>query len=136
MVQKKVEVNSAVKEEYFCVATFLPLRSWLNVVPFLRLTAGIEKQLKGTRGVVRYGLKADILHKRFWTISVWWDKESMREFVTDEPHLTAIRNFESWAGDGAAFVEYASRTGVINWSEAELKLQKPSFYYYKRKNVS
>jgi hypothetical protein len=135
MVQKKVEVSSAVKEEYFCVSTFLPLKSWFNVIPFLRMTAAIEKQLKDTRGAVRYGLKTDIFRKRFWTISVWSDKESMREFVTNEPHLTAIRNFESWAGDGAAFVEYASRTGEINWSEAESKLQKPSFYY-RRKDTS
>ena len=63
--------------EYLCVATYLPVRSWTNIVPFLRLSSKIEQQLRQGEGSVRYGVRTDIPRKRFWTLSVWTDREAM-----------------------------------------------------------
>jgi hypothetical protein len=81
MVEKVVEVNGAARDEYFCVATFLPLRRWFDVIPFLLLTRRIERQLKRADGLLRYGLRTDFAKKSFWTISVWLNEGCMRGFV-------------------------------------------------------
>ena len=130
MIQKRVEVSPGDSSgESWCIATFLPLRRWRDVIPFLRMSARVEKQLKQTPGLVRYGLRADLLHKRFWTFSVWPDKGSVNALVKSEPHATAMRYMSDWAGEGAAFVEWNSSNGSIKWKDAMERLQQPSFYY-------
>jgi hypothetical protein len=111
------------------VATFLPLKSWLHIVPFLRLSSKVLKQAKGSRGAVNYAVKADFAKKHFWTLSIWKDQDSLRRFVAAEPHATAVRNFGRWAGEGAAFVEWTSPGDSIDWPEAMERLKNPSFYY-------
>ncbi|HKG71394.1 MAG TPA: hypothetical protein VKA87_05815 [Nitrososphaeraceae archaeon] len=32
----------------------------------------------------------------------------MRQFVMAEPHVTAMKKFEVWAGDGSAFADWTS----------------------------
>jgi len=130
MVERKVEVDGNGEiQELLCIATFLPIRSWRYIIPFLRTTAKVQKQLEHTHGLARYGLKANLLHKRFWTLTVWQKKEVIEGFVTSEPHAEAVRRFEEWAGEGAAFVEWKSTNGTIDWNTAMQKLQNPTFYY-------
>ncbi len=122
------------QDGYLCVATFLPVRGWMNVIPFLQMSSRIQEQLGRSEGVVRYGVRTDIPRKRFWTLSVWTDEKLMRTFVKAEPHLAAIKKFESWAGEGASFVEYTSTTGEIDWEEAENRLKNPTFYFAPKKS--
>jgi hypothetical protein len=89
----------------------------------------VEQQLKGTQGLVRYGLKADLLRRRFWTFSVWVDKASVNAFVNSGPHVAAVERFPDWAGEGAAFVEWNSSDGSINWKDAAERLKNPAFQY-------
>ena len=129
-MQRQVEVGRAEsKGEYLCIATFLPVRRWRNVIPFLRMNSQVEKQLKQTPGLIRYSIRANFLRKRFWTFSVWADKASSNAFVRGEPHATAVRRFPEWAAEGAAFVEWTRGDGSINWKEALDRLKNPSFYY-------
>jgi quinol monooxygenase YgiN len=129
MVHRESEVHPVQLAEYFCVATYLPVRSFASVVPFLRLSSSIERQLHESEGSVRYAVRTDIPRKHFWTLSVWTSREAMRAFVGKEPHLTAIRKFGSWAGEGAAFAEYSSKTGAIDWEEATRQMLKPTRYF-------
>ncbi len=128
MPARTSEVNPATGKEFVSIATFLPVRRWTDVIPFLRMSSKVSGQLKKTE-VVRFGVKTDLLHKRFWTLSVWSDMAAMRRFVAAEPHATAVRSFAKWAGSGAAFVEWKSEDGSINWDVAKEKMKEPSFYY-------
>jgi len=128
MVRREVDVHPVALPEYVCVATYLPVRSWTIVVPFLRRSSKIEQQFQQSEGAVRYGVRTDIPHKRFWTLSVWAGRETMRSFVGKEPHLTAMTMFSSWAGEGSAFAEYTSNTGLLDWEEASRQL-KPTRYF-------
>ena len=67
MVQKIVEVSPPEGNEFVSIATYLPMKHWRHVIPFFRMSGRVERQLRGTEGVVVYGLKTDFLHKRFWT---------------------------------------------------------------------
>ena len=115
--------------EFLCIATYLPIRNWQHVFPFLSLSRKVQKQLRNTVGVIRYGVKADFLHKEFWTFTVWSDRSYIEPFVEKNPHAEAISRFKGWAGVGAAFVEWTSKDGAIDWNMAYEKLRNPTFYY-------
>ncbi|HKA54320.1 MAG TPA: hypothetical protein VKJ47_11725 [Candidatus Binatia bacterium] len=130
VIHRQKEILRADAEgEFLCVATFLPVQRWRDVLPFLRMTSQVERQLAEAEGLVRYGLRADLLHKRFWTFTVWQGRDAANAFVAAEPHATAVRRFREWAGTGAAFVEWRSAEGSINWDEALRRLQHPTFSY-------
>jgi len=132
LVQRVVEVSQAEIGSFTSIATYLPVRRWRHVIPFFRMSGRVEEQLRRTEGVVRYGLKTDFLRKRFWTCSIWKDRKAVGPFVTGEPHATAVRKFAEWAGDGAAFVEWDSADGRVDWEEAAHRLKSPTFYYRKQ----
>jgi len=130
--RRKVEVEGGdAIGEFHCIATYLPIRSWGHVIPFLKITGQVEKQLKHTSGLARYSLRADFLRKQFWTLTIWRDKKFVESFVQLEPHAEAVRKFKDWAGEGAAFVEWHSTNGSIDWNTALQKLNNPTFYYKK-----
>jgi hypothetical protein len=125
--------NSQTQDKYVHIATFLPLKGWRYMIPFQLMTSKVLKQAKQSHGIVGYAVKADFPKKHFWTLSIWKDRNSMRHFVMAEPHATAMKKFEEWAGDGSAFVEWTSSSISTDWEEAMRRLQNPTFYYNKRK---
>jgi hypothetical protein len=128
MPERVVEVNPPAGGDFVSVFTFLPVRRWKDVIPFLRMSSRVTGQLMKS-DVVRFGVKTDLLHKRFMTLSVWSDREAMRRFASTEPHATAVRKFAKWAGKGAAFVEWKGGESSIDWDDAMKRLDKPTFYF-------
>jgi len=114
--------NSQTPEKYIHVATFLPLKGWRYMIPFQVMTSKVLKQAKQSVGMVNYAVKANFPKKHFWTLSIWKDQDSMRKFVMAEPHATAMKKFEVWAGEGSAFVEWTSSSSSIDWEEAMRRL--------------
>lgn len=135
--QRTVEVEGdQSSDEFLCVATVLPIRSWRHIIPFFQMSAKVQKQLEQSKGLVRYGVKTDLPHKRFWTFSVWRDRDSMEKFVRIHPHADAISKFPTWAGDGAAFVEWKTVSGTVDWDLAAKQLENPTFRYQETKGTS
>ena len=120
-------------EELFCVASVLPLRGYRHVIPFMRMSMKVQRQLKTTPGLVRYAMKTDIPRKRFWTFTVWTDRKAMAAFVRTEPHATAVGRFGKWGGEGAGFAEWTSTEGKLDWNEVWERLKKPTFGYGDRR---
>ena len=116
-------------DDFFCVATVLPIRRWQDVLPFLLLTRHIRKQLRASPGLVRYRVKAGWLRRRFWTLSVWRSKVAMQAFVRTGAHARAVGRFSEWAAPGAAFVEWYSPKERVRWREAFERLKNPTFTY-------
>jgi len=125
--------SQAREKKYVHAATFLPLKGWRYMIPFQLMTSRVLKQAKQSHGMVHYAVKADFPKKHFWTLSIWKDIDSMRKFVMTESHITAMKKFEEWAGEGSAFVDWTSSSNSIDWKEAMTRLQNPTFYYNKRK---
>jgi hypothetical protein len=104
MEKEETEALSSDSEMGFtCIATFLPLRSWKYMISFQLMTWKVLKQIKQSEGIVNYAVKANFPKKYFWTFYIWKDKVSLRRFISQEPHYTAIKKFEIWAGEGSAF---------------------------------
>jgi hypothetical protein len=134
LVEKTVEVAKIVDptnhgQPFVFVATYLPLRSWLNVIPFIRLSGEVEAQVLASRGAIRYSVKTDIPRKRFWTLSVWEKREDMALFSRSEPHRTAMKHFYEWGTEAAAIAEWTNADGKIDWKDAERRLKQPAFRY-------
>jgi hypothetical protein len=58
LVEKTAEVATALDpknqgQPFVFVATYLPLRSWMNVVTFIRLSGKVEAQLLASQGAIR-----------------------------------------------------------------------------------
>ena len=124
-------VGDTTTREFVCVSTFLPVRRWRDVIPFLRMSGRVEKQLKNTQGLIRYAVKGKLLRKHFWTFSVWENKESVEAFVRAEPHNSAVGKFHQWADAGGAFVQWTSSDDSIRWDEAMERLKNSNSYHSK-----
>lgn len=74
------------EREYFALLSYLPLKRYRAVPKFLRYTLQIEGQLRSSRGLLGYSLQAQLMSRRFWTLSVWEDEGAMMEFVYKLPH--------------------------------------------------
>lgn len=116
-------------DDFFCVATVLPIRRWQDVLPFLLLTWQIGKQLRASPGLVGYRVKAGLLRRRFWTLSVWRTKVAMQAFVRIGVHAQAVSRFSEWAAPGAAFAEWYSPKKRVTWREAFERLKTPTYTY-------
>jgi quinol monooxygenase YgiN len=77
--------------EYVAMASRLPLRHYRSVPGFLRDVLAIRRQLAGTGGLVGYALNAELARRRFWTFSIWEDRESLDAFAAADPHRRIIR---------------------------------------------
>ena len=128
----ELDAKRTEQQEFVCVATFLPLKRWRDLISFMMLSRKVLKQIKNSKGIADYAVKADLSKKNFWTLSIWNDIESLKLFVPKEPHATAIKKFTEWAGEGSAFVEWTKPSKEINWPEAMIKLENPTFYYKKK----
>ena len=113
--------------ELVCAATFFPVRRWIDVIRFLRASFGVQRQLKQTSGLVRFGLRTNFIRKRYWTFSVWTDQASLDAFLRAEPHRTAMTRLSQWITPGdAAFVTWESTDDSINWQEGCDRLESSS----------
>ena len=77
--------------EYLALITYLPRKSYWSVFSFVRQSSAIQKQLKDSRGLVGYCLRAQLLGKRAWTLSVWQDEHALSEFVGRSPHVDTMK---------------------------------------------
>ena len=127
MQRQSIVTRVASGSNLIWVATYLPLRRWGNLPAFLKASSQVSGQLKKSPGAVRYGVKSDLLSKKFWTASAWASRAAMHVFVQTEPHLSAMARFEDWAGEGAAFVEWEAPDGPIDWKEISNRIPNPSF---------
>lgn len=116
---------------YLHVVTDLPVQRWRDVPAFMRMALRVRKQMVTTPGVVTFQLKAKLLNKRFYTYSIWTERRDMGAFVRTEPHASAVRKTEAWAGAGAAFAEWESPAAVIDWKAGFVRLLQPTFRYQK-----
>src|SRR5215471_9450737 len=97
--------------EYLVLLSYLPLKKFRTIPKFIRATSKIENQLSQSEGLIGYSLHAEFLKKRFWTLSVWEDKNGLYSFVSRLPHSRTMTDlapdmsqtrFTQWKVKGSA----------------------------------
>jgi quinol monooxygenase YgiN len=111
--------------EYFALLSYLPLNKYAAIPAFFRFTFQIQKQLRGTPGVLGYALRAKPLSRNFWTLSAWTDEKALMDFVVKIPHEQAMKAMLSHMGP-AKFTKWKVSGSALplRWEEAMQRSQK------------
>lgn len=112
-------------KEYVALLSFLPLKRYGKIPKFARLTMETMSQLAKSRGLIGYSLGAELLRKRFWTLSVWEDHQALRDFVEQIPHSRIMQDLAPHMGK-TEFAQWTVRAAEIPipWPTARQHLLK------------
>ncbi|GJM15820.1 MAG: hypothetical protein DHS20C13_11470 [Thermodesulfobacteriota bacterium] len=97
------KIEPEADKDYIAVITYLPLNSYLNFPNFFKQSGLIQKQLHKSHGVVGFKLRADILSKKIYTMSVWEDAKSLKNFITSGAHKDIMADVPSYLGKDRTF---------------------------------
>jgi hypothetical protein len=113
--------------EYVALLSYLPMRSYLKVPLFFRFTYGIYGQLLANSGAVGFSLRAKVLSRQFWTLSVWESDRALMEFVANVPHGKIMKALAPHMG-ATAFTRWKIRGSQIppRWDDAMRRSEKGS----------
>ncbi|HEV1993579.1 MAG TPA: hypothetical protein VGR03_04545 [Candidatus Acidoferrum sp.] len=105
--------------EYLALLSYLPLKKYRAIPSFLRFSFQIQKQLRGTPGVIGYSLRAKVLSRNFWTLSVWEDEKALMDFVAQLPHGEAMKAMTPHMGPSKVTQwKVAGSALPLRWEEA------------------
>ena len=90
----------------------------------------VERTMKDQPGFVGYALRRELLGNTAWTLTVWNDEQSMRNFVRSPVHQTAIAQ----VGPTALRIRFARFALAPNappptWDEALAQIEKNARTY-------
>jgi hypothetical protein len=92
-------VSPAEKDrEYMALLSYLPLRSYSKIPALVRYMFQIQGQMARTRGAIGYSMRAKVLSRNFWTLSVWEDERALMEFVRRAPHGEVMKSIAPHMG--------------------------------------
>jgi hypothetical protein len=113
--------------EYVALLSYLPMRSYLKVPLFFRFTYGIYGQLLANSGAVGFSLRAKVLSRQFWTLSVWESDRALMEFVANVPHGKIMKALAPHMG-ATAFTRWKIPGSQIppRWDDAMRRSEKGS----------
>lgn len=77
--------------EYLALISYLPRKSYWSIFSFIQQTNAIRRQLNNSPGLIGYSLRAQLLGKKAWTLSVWQNEGALSEFVGRSPHLDTMK---------------------------------------------
>lgn len=105
--------------DFVALLSYLPLKSYWRILPFVVYTAQVVRQLASADGLLGYSLLARPLSKRFWTLSVWKNEVALQAFVQHPPHqriMTAL----SLHMDKTKFVRWTVKGSQLplRWDDA------------------
>jgi len=112
------------QREYHALLSYLPLNKYWSIPGFIRFSLQIQQQLRSTPGVIGYSLRAKILSRNFWTLSVWQDQNTLMDFVAKIPHGEAMKAMIPHMGS-SRFAQWrvAGSSLPLSWDEAMQRLQ-------------
>ena len=81
------------------------------------------RQLASSKGLIGYSLEAQLFARKFWTLSVWEDQQSLTAFVHQIPHSRIMQALGPHMGK-TQFVQWQVSAGQIplDWSAAKARL--------------
>ncbi len=113
--------------EYLALLSYLPLQKYRKLPAFARFTFQITRQLRETPGAIGYSMRAKLLSREFWTLSVWEDTRSLMNFVAKVPHGEVMKALSSHMGP-TKFTQWKILGSAIppNWDEATRRMSQES----------
>ena len=105
--------------EYIALLSYLPLKRYRAIPRFLQFSFQIQKQLRDTPGVIGYSLRAKLISRNFWTLSVWENEKALMDFVAKIPHGEAMKAMIPHMGP-SKFTQWKVNASALplRWEEA------------------
>ena len=97
----------------------MPLKRYRAIPRFLQFSFQIQKQLRDTPGVIGYSLRAKLISRNFWTLSVWENEKALMDFVAKIPHGEAMQAMIPHMGP-SKFTQWKVNASALplRWEEA------------------
>ncbi|HEY6130053.1 MAG TPA: hypothetical protein VIW23_17910 [Candidatus Acidoferrum sp.] len=111
--------------QYLALISHLPLRNFRALPKFFRFTFETRRQLQTAPGLIGYSLEAKPFARKFWTLSVWRDEQSLRAFVGNQPHSRIMQVLAPHM-DKTQFAQWTVewRQIPLDWKTAKARLTK------------
>jgi hypothetical protein len=113
---------------YIHVAEYVKVRSLGQVFDFMKLSMRVYRHAHEHEGFVAGGIKSKWCVRKFWSYTVWEDRDAMMRFVNSGPHAEAARRIQHFAAPGSCYVEWVSEQPP-DWPEALQRLERPTRYF-------
>jgi hypothetical protein len=84
--------------QYIAMLSYLPLRACSKIPLFFRFTYQVHRQLLISPGAIGYSLRARLLSRQFWTISIWDSESALMDFVAKVPHGEVMKKLAPYMG--------------------------------------
>jgi heme-degrading monooxygenase HmoA len=109
--------------EYLALLSYLPLKKYRKIPAFVRFSQQVQRQLAATPGVAGYSLQAQLLQRRFWTLSAWESEAALVEFVRHDPHSEIMRALAPHMGK-TYFTKWSVKGSdlPLNWDAAKKRV--------------
>jgi hypothetical protein len=107
------------EREYLALLSYLPLNRYGKIPLFMRFSMKIHKQLQATPGVIGYSMRAKLISRRFWTLSIWESSAALMDFVAKVPHSDSMKALAPFMGQ-TRFTQWkmAGSQIPLQWDEA------------------
>lgn len=109
--------------QYLALISYLPLKHYRALPKFSRFAFETMRQLASSKGLIGYSLEAQLLARKFWTLSVWEDQQYLTGFVHQIPHSRIMQALGPHMGK-TQFVQWqvSAEQIPLNWSAAKARL--------------
>lgn len=91
-------------KDYIAQITYLPLTSYIHFPNFFKHVKLVQNQLQKTHGLIGFKVRADILTKKAYTMSVWEDAMSLKNFINSGAHKDTMKESTEYLGKDRKFV--------------------------------
>ena len=109
--------------QYLALISYLPLEHYRTLPKFFRFAFETMRQLASSKGLIGYSLEAQLFARKFWTLSVWEDQQSLTGFVHQIPHSRIMQALGPHMGK-TQFVQWrvSAEQIPLDWSAAKARL--------------
>ncbi len=85
--------------------------------------SGVDRKLRTSPGLIGYSLEAQPLARKFWTLSVWSDQQSLMDFVARVPHSRVMQELAPHLGK-SQFARWTVESQEIppDWNSAKARI--------------
>lgn len=105
----------------FISITRLKVKSFLYIPKFMMANEASVKELVKIKGFLK-GKELIDKNLTFWTLTMWTDDISMKEFRNSAPHRKAMQNLPTWCHEASYFHWTQADTDLPGWNIASERL--------------
>lgn len=105
----------------FVSVTRLRVKSMLYLIQFMRANEASVKALKSSAGLIK-GKELIDKHLTFWTVTLWENEASMKEFRGSSSHRNAMQHLPLWCNEASYHHWIQEENEYPDWNTIAEKL--------------